>query len=95
MREFDFEVFLSFGAAVMPFIERRAGFNFDPADPADVAFMDRIAEEDDALLRAQAYPASNMIARLRHRGSAGAAVFEPVTPQRHVALTQDQMRRAS
>lgn len=93
LREFDAELFLTFGAAVMPFIERRIGFNFERGRPEDAAFIDRIADEDEANLRARAYPASNMILRLRHRGQAGAAVFDPVSPQEHVALTETQKRR--
>lgn len=92
LREFDAELFLTFGAAVMPFIERRVGFNFDRGRPEDAAFIDRIADEDQAHLRAHAYPASNMILRLRHRGQVETTVFDPVSPQEHVALTEAQKR---
>lgn len=92
LREFDAELFLSFGGAVMPFIERRAGFNFDRNRAEHTAFIDRIADEDEAHLRAGAYPASNMVLRLRHRGQAGSRVFDPVSPQQHVALTEAQKR---
>ena len=93
LREFDAELFLTFGAAVMPFIERRAGFNFDRGRPEHTAFIDRIADEDEARLRAGDYPASNMILRLRHRGRVATTVFDPVSPQQHVALTEAQKRR--
>jgi SAM-dependent methyltransferase len=92
LREFDFELFLTYGAAVMPFVERRAGFNFSPDRAEDRALLDRIADEDAAALRARAYPASNMVLRLRHRGRVGATVFDPVSPQEHVALTATQQR---
>lgn len=90
---FDFDLFLGFGAAVMPFVERRVGFNFDRANSEDTARIDRIADEDEAALRSRAYPASNMVARLRHRGQARDVVFDPVSPQEHVALTEVQERR--
>lgn len=92
LREFDAEVFLTFGAAVMPFVERRAGFNFDRRKPGDTAFVDRVADEDEANLRAGAYPASNMVLRMRHHGEAREPVFDPVSPQQHVALTAAQQR---
>ena len=95
LREFDFELFLTFGAAVMPFVERRAGFNFSPDHAGDRELLDRIAGEDEAALRARVYPASNMVVRLRHRGRVEKPVFDPVSPHEHVALTDAQQRRLS
>ena len=89
---FDFEVFLTFGAAIMPFIERRFGFNF-AADGADAELLDRFAATDDARVERGDYPASNMFAVLRHRGGATRQVFDPVSPQQHIALTQAQLAK--
>jgi hypothetical protein len=89
---FDFEVFLTFGAAIMPFVERRFGFNF-AADGADAELLDRFAATDDARVQRGDYPASNMFAVLRHRGGATRQVFDPVDPQRHIALTQAQLAK--
>lgn len=86
---FDFEVFLTFGAAIMPFVERRFGFNF-AADGADAELFERIAAIDDARVQRGDYPASNMFAVLRHSGAAERQVFDPVDPQRHIALTKAQ-----
>lgn len=91
MAEFEFERFLTFGGAIMPFVERRIGFNFDPGEPADRAFVDELAELDLARLEAGDYPASNMIAVLRHKGQAGARSFVPVSPEQHVAATRRQL----
>ena len=89
---FDFEVFLTFGAAIMPFVERRFGFNF-AADGADTELLDRFAATDDARVARGDYPASNMFAVLRHRGRATRQVFEPIDPRRHIALTRAQLAK--
>lgn len=88
--QFEFEVFYTFGGSVMPFVERRIGFNFDPANPDDQSFIDRIHEEDARALSDQEYPAVNMIAAMRHRGHARRRVFVPVSPSEHVRLTRSQ-----
>jgi SAM-dependent methyltransferase len=89
---FDFEVFLTFGAAIMPFVERRFGFNF-AADGADAELLERIAATDEARVRRGDYPASNMFAVLRHRGGATRQDFAPISPQQHVVLTQAQLAK--
>ncbi|MCW8807233.1 MAG: class I SAM-dependent methyltransferase [Rhodanobacter sp.] len=94
LAEFDFELFFSFGGAIMPFVERRIGFNFDPQQDADRAWIERIHTIDAAALAAGRYPAANMIAALRHKGCAGQAVFEPVSPQQHADLTRQQQAKA-
>jgi hypothetical protein len=86
---FDFEVFLSFGAAIMPFVERRFGFNF-AVDGADAELLERIAATDDARVQRGDYPASNMFAVLRHRGGVVRQDFDPISPKQHIALTQAQ-----
>jgi SAM-dependent methyltransferase len=90
---FDFEVFLTFGAAIMPFVERRFGFNF-AADGADAELLDRFAATDDERVQRGDYPASNMFAVLRHRGGAVRQDFDPISPQQHIALTQAQLAKA-
>lgn len=92
--EFDFELFFSFGGAIMPFVERRIGFNFDPQQAGDRAWIDRVQALDSAALATGRYPAANMIAALRHKGTVTLPVFEPVSPQRHVELTRQQQVKA-
>lgn len=92
--EFDFELFFSFGGAVMPFVERRIGFNFDPQLAEDRAWIDRVQALDAAALAAGRYPAANMIAALCHKNGATLPVFEPISPQRHVELTRKQQAKA-
>jgi SAM-dependent methyltransferase len=90
LAEFDFELFFSFGAAIVPFIERRIGFNFDPQQADDRALIDRVHVADATALASGRYPAANMIAALRHQGGVTQAVHEPIGPQQHVLLTQQQ-----
>ncbi|MEO7066777.1 MAG: class I SAM-dependent methyltransferase [Rhodanobacter sp.] len=91
--EFDFELFFSFGGAIVPFIERRVGFNFDPDDPHDREFIDEVQATDAAALAAGKYPAANMIAVLRQKGAASELVYLPVSPQQHVELTRHQQTK--
>lgn len=86
-KELAFEIFITYGAAVMPFVERRIGFNLDPANSDDCGFIDRIATEDAEAIAAALYPASNMIAVLRHPDHARPQRYFPVDPQTHIRLT--------
>ncbi len=91
LEHFDFEVFLTFGAAVMPFIERRIGFNFDPECDEDRDFIREVQQADAEALASHRYPASNMIASIRHKGMAPEPVFFPVPPEAHAVLTQREL----
>lgn len=90
---FDFELFYSFGGAIMPFVERRIGFNFDPENAADRAFIDAVQQADAGALAEQRYPAANMVAALRQHGKVIQPVHVPISPQRHVELTEQQRQR--
>lgn len=87
---FDFELFFTYGGAIMPFVGHRLGFNFDPANPADTALIDRIHLLDAAALAEERYPASNMVAALRLKGRARSPRCLSVTPQRHLELVREQ-----
>lgn len=91
---FDFSVFVTYGGAVMPFVERRIGFNFDHDNPVDKALIDRIAEADAAAIASGTYPASNMLAVLCHRGRPPPRHYDPISPEQHIALTQSQIETA-
>lgn len=82
----DFELFLTFAGSIIPFVERRIGFNFDPASDIDRGFIERVASEDQAALAQGRYPASNMLAALRVRGATTGSDFEPVSPREHATL---------
>jgi len=91
LKEFDFELFLTFGGAIIPFVERRIGFNFDPESPSDTIFIDELATIDQSNIESGDYPASNMIAALRHKGEAASQSFYPISPDQHVAATRHQI----
>ncbi len=93
LETFDFELFFTFGGAIMPFLERRVGFNFDPQDADDRAFIDALHSRDACALGRGDYPASNMIATLRHKAQAKEPRHVPVTPQQHNALVQAQIAK--
>ncbi len=94
LAEFDFELFFSFGGAIMPFVERRIGFNFDPQLAEDREWIGHVHTLDAAALAAGRYPAANMIAALRHKGGVVQPVFDPISPQQHVELTREQQVKA-
>jgi 2-polyprenyl-3-methyl-5-hydroxy-6-metoxy-1,4-benzoquinol methylase len=95
LAEFDFEMFFSFGAAVVPFIERRIGFNFDPDREQDRELIDRVQSIDASALASSRYPGANMIAALRHHGCVSRAVHEPVSPEQHVRMTELQCAKTT
>ena len=95
LENFDFELFLTYGASIIPFIERRIGFNFDPDDEADRKFIDQVATADERSLAMAEYPASNMLAVLKHRGTVAKPTHLPITPQKHAELTRAEMLKAS
>ncbi|WP_167285103.1 class I SAM-dependent methyltransferase [Marilutibacter alkalisoli] len=93
VKHFDFELFLTYGGAVMPFVERRVGFNFDPENSDDRAFIDQVADADNAAIDSGVYPASNMIAVLRHAGMGGAMKHFPIDPSMHIKATRSELAR--
>lgn len=88
---FDFEVFFTFGGSIVPFVERRIGFNFSADREADRLLIDRIHAQDTAALAEGRYPAANMIAVLRHKSEVTSPVYRPISPQQHVNLTRLQL----
>src|SRR5690606_24472101 len=93
LADFDFERFACVGAAIMPFVERRAGFNFDPALEADRDFIDALATGDAAHAAAGDHPASNMVAVVRHRRAVDGRSWGPGPPDAHVEATRRQLSR--
>lgn len=93
LAEFDFEVFFPWGGSIMPFIERRVGFNFDVNDATDRAFIRSVDGADMEALDQQRYPASNMIASLRHKECATRRVIGSMGAEQHARLTRAQLRR--
>ncbi len=94
LKRFDFDLFLTFGAVVMPFVERRFGFNFS-VDSEDAEFIDRVAIFDEERSAAGAFPGSNMFAALTKKGKADRKLYDPISPSDHVRLTKEQLLLAS
>jgi SAM-dependent methyltransferase len=93
LAEFDFELFFTFGGAIVPFIERRIGFNFSPDGEADRSLIDRAQAIDAEAIAAGRYPTANMIAALRHKGRVAEPSHSPLSPKRHVELTRQQQAK--
>jgi len=64
MRHFHFEIFAAFGNVIDPFIDRAYGYNFNMADPADLAFIDRIHDLDTRQLDAGILKPTHLMAAM-------------------------------
>ena len=64
LERFGFEVFLPFGNAIDPFIDRGFGHHFDPAREWDRNFIDRVHARDEAELAAGRITPTHMLAVL-------------------------------
>jgi hypothetical protein len=80
IQRFQFDCFLGFANVIDIFIERSFGHNFDPRNESDVAFIDRVAMTDDALLESGKIKPTHMIAALKKEGAALRA-YKHLTPE--------------
>ena len=76
-----FETFVAFGNVIDVFVDRAFGHNFDAADPDDRAFIDRVHQADDELLRSGRIKPTHMIASLRTRPVSGTRYRENLSPE--------------
>lgn len=86
VERFEFEVFAPYACIALPLVERRFGANFDAGDPADRAFVDRLAQREQALLEAGTVKPTQLIAALRKRAIAALRTttrFSPADCIRH------------
>ncbi len=65
IQRFAFEVFVGFGAAIDPFVDRGFGPNFKADAPWDRAFIDRVHDCDERALLAGVLTPTHMMAVLR------------------------------
>ena len=65
VERFEFEIFAPYACITLPIVERRFGRNFDPDDPADIAFVDRLAQRDQELLDAGTVKPTQLVAAMR------------------------------
>jgi hypothetical protein len=80
IRRFEFDYFLGFSNVADIFIDRCFGYNFDPKNESDLAFIDRVALTDDALLEPGMIKPTHMIAALQ-KEEAALENYKHLTPE--------------
>ena len=65
LQRFHFEVFCPWGGIMLPFIERRFGWNYDPQRAEDRAIIDAIAGRDAQLLAEGKVKPTQLVASMR------------------------------
>lgn len=68
VRNFDFEVALFYAGIILPFIERRFGWNHDVASLQDREVIDRIARLDIQLQAEGQVKPTQILAKMRKKG---------------------------
>jgi phosphotriesterase-related protein len=81
MARFGFEAFLPFANLIDPFIDRGIGHNFDPANPEDTAFIDRVHARDEAEIRAGRIKPTHLMAVLTTDRSVRGQCRDGLTPE--------------
>lgn len=86
VERFDFDFFYAYSNLIDPFIDRSFGPHFDAAVPADLAFIDRVQERDDAEILAGNITPTHMLAVLRAKSPgrserAAPVVWRHLTPE--------------
>lgn len=94
LSELDFEVFLTYAGAIVPFVERRIGFNFDPSSVPDREFIDRVAKDDVTAIHEGAYPPSNLLGALRWKGATSGELLDPISPNQYLVAIARELELA-
>jgi SAM-dependent methyltransferase len=61
---FVFELIIPYGCIILPFVERRFGWNFDPDLDEDKTIIDEIAQRDEHLIQAGVVKPTQLVASL-------------------------------
>lgn len=80
VERFEFEIFAPYACVTLPVVERRFGWNFDAGNPADIAFVDRLAQRDQALLDAGTIKPTQLVAAMRKQRLAPLVSTTPFAP---------------
>ncbi|MGH8122388.1 MAG: class I SAM-dependent methyltransferase, partial [Rudaea sp.] len=64
VERFEFEVFAPHACIILPFVERRFGWNFNADEQSDRDFIDRVAMRDETLLAAGKLKPTQLLARM-------------------------------
>ena len=86
LERFHFELFLPFGGIVVPFVERRFGWNFDPLDAGDLAFVDELSAAEERLFQQNKIKPTQMIAVLSHSPRAAPSFSSGFSPAECVRI---------
>ncbi|MEM7482403.1 MAG: class I SAM-dependent methyltransferase [Acidobacteriota bacterium] len=77
---FAFESCVAFGNLVDIFVDRSFGHNFDPEKAEDLAFIERIAELDEAKIDGGELKPTHLLAAMRARPVAATRIYRDWTP---------------
>ena len=64
VERFEFEVFAPYACIIMPFVERRFGWNFDRENETDRKFIDEVTARDEVLLASGKVKPTQLLARM-------------------------------
>ena len=78
---FHFDAFIAYGNLPDIFIDRCFGHNFDPANPEDVAFIDRIGELNETLIDNGTIKPTQMMAAMRAVSATPTRYYRHWTPE--------------
>ena len=80
IERFEFEVFAPHACIILPFVERRFGWNFNIDEQSDRDFIDRVAMRDETLLASGKLKPTQLLARMSSapvRDYVSTCVFSP------------------
>jgi SAM-dependent methyltransferase len=80
IKRFEFDCFLGFANVIDIFVDRSFGHNFNPKKESDIAFIDRVAMTDDALIESGKIKPTHMIAALKKQGAV-LKTYKHLTPE--------------
>jgi len=81
LRKFHFELFVGFANIIDIFIDRCFGHNFDPSNPSDLAFIDRVHFADEEHLDKGRLKPTHMTAVMRKTPSRQLLTHKHLTPE--------------
>jgi SAM-dependent methyltransferase len=81
IKKFHFELFVGYGNLIDAFVERSFGHNFDPANQADLDFIDRIHSMDEDHLERGVIKPTHMTAAMVKQEAASTKTYKHLTPE--------------
>lgn len=91
IEQFQFQLFLPFGAAIDPFVDRAFGPHFDMASAWDRDFIDRVHQRDECELASGAVKPTHMLGVLTAAASGAPLLHQPpLTPEFCLRVPDDR-----